>query len=159
MRHAFATDSSYVVAGAALRGLVKADSANTLPLCLEALGRDSRYDQVRSSGLRSLASYKSVPGVMDTVQSYTLGGRPRNMRVLAVSLLAKNWPTDDVLGYVAGLLDDPVFHVRRAAIDALGAAGNEDSIEPLRRRLAVEPNERLRQSILDAVKKIEDLHQ
>jgi aminopeptidase N len=159
MRHAFDTDSSYVVAANALRGLVKADSANSLPFCLEALARDSQDDQVRTSALRWLATYKSVPGVADTVRSYTARGRERNLRVLAVSLLAKNWPTDDELGYVATLLDDPVFHVRRAAIDALGNAGREDSLEPLRRRLTTEPNARLQQSIREAIRKIEDVNQ
>jgi aminopeptidase N len=159
MRHAFDVDSSYVVAANALRGLVKADSANSLPLCLEALSRDSQDDQVRTSALRSLATYKTVPGVADTVRAYTVRGRARNMRVLAVSLLAKNWPTEDELEYVATLLEDPVFHVRRAAIDALGNAGNEDSLEPLRRRLATETNDRLLQSVREAIKKIEDHNQ
>jgi aminopeptidase N len=158
MRHAFDTDSSYSVAANAIRGLVKADSAGSLPVCLQALSRDSEDDQVRSSALRWLATYKSVPGVIDTVRSYTTPGRDRRMRSQAISLLAKNWPTDDELAYVAGLLDDPVFQVRRAAIDALGNAGNEDSLEPLRRRLTEEPNARLQQNIRDAIKKIEDLH-
>jgi len=155
LHHAFDVDSSYSVASNALRGLVKADSAHSLPLCLEALGRESEDDQVRLSALRSFASYKNVPGVADTVRAYTARGRARSMRVLAISLLAKNWPTDESLEHVAALLGDPMFQVRRAAIEALGNAGNKDSLEPLRRRLADEKNDRLLGSIRDAIKQIE----
>ena len=93
------------------------------------------------------------------MRSYTLRGRPRDLRVLAVTLLAKNWPEEDELAYIATLLDDPMFQVRRAAIDALGNAGEEDSLEPLRRRLAVEPSDRLQQSLRDAIRNIEEHHQ
>jgi aminopeptidase N len=156
MRHAFDTDSSYTVAANAIRGLVRADSAGSMGICLEALGRDSEDDAVRSSALRNLATYSTVPGVRDTVRSWTARGKDREMRVLAVSLLAKHWPDDDEMARVAGLLDDPVFQVRRAAIDALGNAGREDSLEPLRRRLATEPSARLLESIRQAIRKIEE---
>ena len=156
LRHAFGSDSSYTVAANAIRGLVKADSANSMGICLEALNRDSQDDMVRTAALRWLATYSAVPGVLDTVQSYTLRGRERNLRVLGISLLAKHWPTEDVLEYIAGLMEDPVFHVRRAAIEALGNAGEEDSLEPLRRRLTDEPNPRLLQAVREAIQKIED---
>ncbi|HLF15734.1 MAG TPA: HEAT repeat domain-containing protein, partial [Bacteroidota bacterium] len=156
LRHAFESDSSYVVAANAIRGLVKSDSAGSMEICLEALKRDSHDDMIRSSALRWLATYSNVPGISGTVRSYTARGRERNLRVLGISLLAKHWPTEDMLEYIAGLLEDQVFHVRRAAIDALGNAGNEDSLEPLRRRLATEPNPRLLQAIREAIQKIEE---
>ncbi len=156
LRHAFDSDSSYVVAANAIRGLVKSDSAGSMGICFEGLKRDSHDDAVRTSALRWLATYANVPGILGTVRSYTARGRERNLRVLAVSLLAKHWPTEDVLEHIAGLLEDPVFHVRRAAIEALGNAGHEDSLEPLRRRLATEPNPRLLQAIRETIQKIEE---
>ncbi len=155
LRHAFESDSSYTVAVNAIRSLVKADSANSIGICLEALRRDSHDDAVRNAGLRYLATYSGVSGVIDTVRSYTAKGMKRNLRVLAISLLAKNWPTEDELEYIAGLMEDPMFHVRRASIEALGNAGEEDSLEPLRRRLSVEQNPRLLQAIRDAIQQIE----
>ena len=143
IRHAFDVDSSYTVAASAIRSLVKSDSAGSFGVCFEGLRRESHNDAVRTAALRGLATYTTVPGIRDTIQAYTARGRARNMRVLAISLLTRHWPNDDELEHIAGLMEDPVFHVRRAAIEALGNAGNEDSLEPLRRRLAVEPNDRL----------------
>ncbi len=156
IRHAFEVDSSYSVAANAIRSIVKADSANGIGICFEGLRRDSHDDAVRTSALRWLATYSTVPGIRDTIRSYTERGRARNMRVLAISLLARHWPDDDQLEYIAGLTEDPVFHVRRAAVEALGNAGDEDSIEPLRRRLAVESNDRLVAAIREAIQKIEE---
>ena len=159
LRHAFAADSSYVVAANAVRALVKADSAGSLDVCLEALGRDSRNDAVRVAGLRGAAGYTSAPGIADTLKSYAAPGRRNSLRALAVSLLAKGWRDEETIEYTEGMLNDPATQVRRAAADALGAAGNEDALDALRDRLGAEKNERVAQAIRDAIKKIEDANQ
>lgn len=155
IRHAFATDSSYVVAANAVAALAKADSANAPAICLEALGRDSHDEAVRSAALRAFARLEAAPGARDTVIAYTRKGRPRNLRTLAIALLARHWPEEDELRHVAGFLEDASYHVRRAAVEALGNAGKEEAIEPLRRRLAVEPDGRLLGRIREAISQIE----
>jgi len=155
LRHAYESDSSYTVIANALAALVKCDSAASRTLCIEALRRENVDDAVRHAALRGLASYRREPGTLDTLLAYTGRERPRDMRVLAVALLAKHRDDDDVMDALVGLLDDPSFHVRRAVIENLGRSGYQDALPPLRRRLVEEPNDRLQQAIREAIRNLE----
>jgi aminopeptidase N len=155
LRHAFESDSSYTVIANALGALVKCDSAGSLQLCLDGLTREGVDDAVRNASLRGLSTYTRVEGTLDSLLAYTVKGRPRNLRVLAVSLLARHRDDDDVMDHLVGMLDDPSFHVRRAVIEGLGRSGYEDALTPLRRRLVEETDARLRQAIREAIQRIE----
>ncbi len=155
LRHAFESDSSYRVIANALAALVKCDSVNSRTLCIDGLTRSGVDDEVRNAALRGLATYTRVEGTIDTLTAYSRPGKPRNLRVLAVSLLARHREDDDVMEYLIGLLDDRSFHVRRAVIDNLGRSGYEDALTPLRRRLVEEPNTRLQQAIREAIDRLE----
>jgi len=155
LRHAFENDSSYTVIVNAIASLVKCDSANSRQLCLDGLARDRVDNSVRNASLRGLATYTRVEGTLDTLKAYTRQGRPRNLRVLAVSLLARNREDDDIMEFLIGYLDDRSFHMRRAVIRNLGRSGYEDALPPLRRRLVEEPNDRLRNAVRGAIDRIE----
>jgi aminopeptidase N len=155
LHHAFEKDSSYGVAAAALRSLVRADSVNLKTYCAAALQRSSRNEMIRSAAIQSLA-HVGDDEALGTVLSYTRYGVDRNIRIECVNTLASTWKTrDEVVSHLIRMLADPSFHVRRSVINALGNIRNARALEPLQQRMVIETDTRVVKDVRDAVEKIQ----
>lgn len=154
--HAFEHDSSYYVVGAALRALVKLDSVNGKTYCQRALKQDSHQEVVRIAALYALGTYTD-DDALGIVKEYTRYGIDRNVRVLAITILARNWKErDDILRHLIPFLRDPGFHVRRATIDALASTLSPKVLRPLQDVLTLESDARLVNAAQEAIKKIKN---
>ncbi len=153
--HAFEKDSSYTVNGAALRSLQQVDTANAKTYCLQALGKNSHNETIRTAALRAISLFKDTQA-FDTVKSFSMYGIDRNLRVLSVTLLAQVWKDrKGVPEYIMSLAGDPSFHVRRAVIEALGTMNNPLAIPVLKERMEKEPDGRLVKAAGEALEKIQ----
>ena len=155
LRHAFEADSSYGVVVAALRALAVADSTRRHAYCEQALAMTSRNEMIKGAALRIIADEGSDEA-LGTVVRFTRYGVDRNIRIECIGLLASKWKgREEVADHLIRLLGDPSFHVRRAAIGALGTIGNRKALEPLRASMERESDTRVAMDAREAIKKIE----
>jgi aminopeptidase N len=155
LQRAFRRDPSDAVAIAAMRSLIKVDSVNARAYCAEALERSSHLERIRAAAVRALAGFGDETALA-LCKRYTRYGMHRELRTAAIAALAKNWPVDDnVVHHLVPLLDDPSFHVRLAAINALGVLRHPAAVEHLQHSAEREPDSRLRRAARDAVARIQ----
>ncbi len=155
LRHAFEKDSSYAVAGAALRSLQVADTAHARAYCLEALQRPSQNEAIRNAALNALSVFHDEQSY-DAIRSFSRYGIDRNLRVLSLTILAREWKErPDVLSLMISMAADPSYHVRRTAIDILGNLGSPLALPVLRDRTTVDAESRIVKAARDAIDKIE----
>jgi aminopeptidase N len=154
LRHAFEKDSSYAVVATALRSLQEADTARAREYCRQALEKDSHNEAIRTAALNALGMFHDEQSYAE-IRSFTRYGVDRNLRVLALTILGRNWKDrGDVLTLMMSMASDPVYHVRRAAVDILGQIGNPLAIPVLEQRAASEAETRLAKAARDAIEKI-----
>lgn len=155
LHHAFEKDSSYVVAAAALRSLVSADSVHRKEYLKEGLRRDSYNENIRSVALQCFSDIGDKEA-LDTVVSYTRYGVDRNIRVQAIRSLGAIWGNrEDVVQYLFRYLTDPSYFVRRSTLDVLGKIENKLVLDRLRQFVATERDGRLVKVAGEVIAKLE----
>jgi aminopeptidase N len=159
LQHAFESDSSYVVAAAALNALKVADSLNIRKYCEAGLLRDSYRDGIRIAALRGLSGIGDEEA-FKKIKQYTQYGYERNVRIEALNLIARVWKTKEgVLPFLIGMTNDPSFNVRRSVVEILGTAGDPLALVPLQRIVEENKDERIVKVARTSIDKIKLMQQ
>ncbi len=127
-------DPSCFVEGEAARALGKVRGPEALPALAAMLGRRSFADTVAIGALDGLAELQDPKAWPRVVAATRYGAAPfaRRAAVLAVAKLAEvAQKKREAVELIARLLEDPMYRVRLAAIDAARALGDERLIGPL----------------------------
>ncbi len=156
LTHAFERDSSYVVAAAALRSLVLADSVHRREYLSKALLRDSYNEGIRSAALQCFAEIGDREAI-DTIIAYTHPGHRRDLRIQAIRSLGSLWNgRDDILQYIFRYLKDPSYFVRRSTVDVMARIGNAEVLHRLKEFSTEETDPRLVKVVREAIQRVED---
>ncbi|MEW6736792.1 MAG: M1 family aminopeptidase, partial [Acidobacteriota bacterium] len=156
LKRALETDSSISVVAAAAATLGKTGTPRAFELLTLALTRNSHQEIVRIGvfdGLKNLKDSRAVPLALQWAEN----GAPRRARTAAIrTLSALGKGREDVAAFLIGLLSDPVYSVRRASVEALKEVGETSALDPLNRRLNVEPDGRIRFAIREALQRLNE---
>ncbi len=122
--HEFASDPSYAVRAACIRGLGVLKAERCLPTVLDALEADSQHDQIRKAAVAALADMDRADG-LPLVLARTATGNSSNLRPEAAAALGKlaHHDPDRVFGTLAALLEDREVKMQQAAGKALAEIG------------------------------------
>jgi len=155
LQYAFSKDSSYAVAAAALKSLTVADSMHRGQYLAEAMKRNSYNEGIRLAALDLLAG-SGHDSALVLVKQYSQYGVERNVRIQAMRQLGKVWGNrEEVFNILLKFLNDPTYHVKRAAVDMLGGLGNPAALGALNDFLGRETDDRLLKSAREAVERIQ----
>jgi aminopeptidase N len=124
-------DDSYRARAAALQALGSVKSPDAYAALAAAVAADSPDGFLRNAALRSLGSLgddKAVPLLLQ----WSAVGKPIDSRTAAINSLARlQKDNKDITKQIAAYLVEPHFHVRMAAIHALGGRGDATAIPAL----------------------------
>jgi aminopeptidase N len=157
VKNIFEKDSSYTVASQALSSLCRIDSANAKKYCNAGLKRDAHREVVRSTALKELAKRKDNDAIQ-FAKDFSFPGNNTALRTEAIGVLGGVWKdTAAVVKQLIGLANDPVFHVRRAAILALENFERQDVLTALKKRMNSELDHRIQRVLSDVIKYLEEV--
>lgn len=154
IRDVIQKDPSYFAVAEALRTLVKIDREHSREALVAALAQKSHDEVILRAACDGLIELK------DATVSERLGGMLKETltpqrRVAIVGTLARLKPDDaQVRELLYKQLDNDRAQVRRAAIDAIAAAGDESAIAALQSRRGQEEHLRTLNQIDDAIEKL-----
>jgi aminopeptidase N len=155
VKSAFAHDSSYGVAAAALVTLTVLDTGHAREYCDAGLKRDSHREVIRNAAIGKLAEIGGDEALA-TIKRYTAYGLDRDLRINALWTIGRTWRDNaDVLDYLISFLRDPAYRIRRNVIEILGMLGNDKAIVPLQSSLSTENDGRLVKLAKDTIEKIQ----
>jgi len=124
-------DDSYRARSAALQALGRLKGPDALATLDAAVAADSPDGFLRNAALRSLGSLgddKAVPLLL----LWSAAGKPIESRAAAINSLARlQKDNKDITKQIVSYLTEPHFHVRMAAIYALGGRGDATAIPAL----------------------------
>jgi aminopeptidase N len=152
-------DRSYYVAGLAGESLGKLRTPDAAPALVAALSRESFDETIRRGIFDGLSESRNV-ATMPTLKSWCAPGRPARAREQAVKAVGKlgYWAEPRVRietrEFLASLLEDPLFRIQLAAVEALGELGEAGAAEVLNRKKAVVIDFRLSSAVQKALDKI-----
>ncbi|MFO0677765.1 MAG: HEAT repeat domain-containing protein [Polyangiaceae bacterium] len=144
-------DDSYLVEADAARSLGKTRRDGTLSTLVDLLDRDSWADVVRIGaidGLAALRDDRAMPHLVARTR-YGHSERVRRAAMMALTRISTDRKTREL---IEDLLDDAHPYVRMDAVRALGEIGDAKSRGPLRARLPVELDARVRRRIREVVR-------
>ena len=140
---------------ACVNSISKIDTANALPLLNDALDQNSHGDIVAVTALTNLAKI-SPEDAYDKAIDLSQYGKPQNLRVSAIYLLAKlNRDHDKTLDLLKDYASDPYIWARRAALNGLGLIGDKAIVSFIKERENIETDGRLKQAAKQAISQIE----
>jgi aminopeptidase N len=144
-------DPSYLVEAEAARALGRTRQASAFDILVEALGRPSWFEVVRAGALDGLAALRDERGTAQLVERTRYGNPPRARRaaVLGLPKLASDARTREALEL---LLDDVDPMLRLDVARALGDLGDSKSRGPLRERLEVDLDPRVKRRIRETLR-------
>jgi aminopeptidase N len=127
LQQVLSDDSSYAVVAEAIGSLVQLDPSHGMSYCEKGLSLDSHNDVVRAASAKAMGTLKTVEA-RNRLFGLTSYGQRRDVRIAALEALADNWRNDEeVRRRIEDLVDDPKHHVRRKALEKLGAIASEKS--------------------------------
>ncbi|HEV3232037.1 MAG TPA: M1 family aminopeptidase [Candidatus Dormibacteraeota bacterium] len=134
-------DASYYAAAAAARSLGRIRAASSLDGLRRALTLDSHRDVIRATALDGLASLRDATVLPEILELARPGwfSRLRAAALLQAANLARNLPPEQrtpAREAAEAALFDPLYFVRRGAIQALVVLGDAAAVGPLRALLA-----------------------
>jgi len=91
--------------------------------------------RVREAALLSLSAAATQPGAVDAARAALASDRWSFVKTQAVAVLAKAAPSGDVDSALGGVLRDPSWVVRKAAVDALGVRHASSWRDAVRERM------------------------
>ena len=133
----FASDSSYSVRAACIRGLGVLKAERCLPTVLAALEADSQHDQIRKAAVAALADMDRADG-LPLVLARTAAGNSSSLRPEAAAALVKlaHHDPDRVFSTLAALLEDREVKMQQATGKALSEIGGARARTLFEQRLA-----------------------
>ncbi len=124
-------DKSYRARAAALQGLGQLKTTNAYAALDTAVASESPDDFIRNAALRAfgpLGDDKAAPLLLD----WSAPGKPMQSRAAAISSLARLQKANhETTRTIASYLNEPHFHIRLAAVFALGDRGDAEAIPAL----------------------------
>ena len=143
------------IKAACVNSISKIDTTNALPLLNDALDQNSHGQIVAVTALRNLAKI-SPEDAYDKAIDLSQYGKPQNVRVSAIYLLAKlNRDHYKTLDLLKGYASDPYIWARRAALNGLGQIADKTTIPFIKERENIETDGRLKQAAKQAISQIE----
>jgi aminopeptidase N len=143
VQRAIKDDPSYHVVSEALRILAELDGKDAYDTLMDALGRDSHLDLIRSAAMGALGELekdgklkkgkrkRAIKAITEfAARRYSVATRSAALKALGVLGKGK----DDVFRTIAKAIDDRFLYIRLAVFEALGELGNKDGIEILEER-------------------------
>lgn len=124
------SSGDWLVRGAAVRALGRLGGDVAERALVDLIERPDPDDQVRTGAVAALArSGSDAPIVVEALRN-ALGDDHRMIRTWAADGLGRLAPPD-AMDRLLPLLDDPAWLVRKVALRALGALGDERAIGPI----------------------------
>ncbi|RMG67341.1 MAG: hypothetical protein D6715_05045 [Calditrichaeota bacterium] len=159
-------DPSYYVRAEAVKSLCKVDPKRALRVIRYALKKDSHEEVIRRAALKSLTEIDPAKAIK-IAGEWAKDGKPYRVRAEALKTLSKLASSHKLPETLAGRvqqilltqLKDENFRVWRAAVEALGEAGDDRALPELKTRLAREKHFSWAQDIRKAIRKIEQRQQ
>ncbi len=145
LKQVFATDTSYAAAAQVMTAIAELGPRDAFEFLQKGLLRSSHNEVISTAALKGLAELKE-PKAADFLFAHTAYGRPFPIRSAAIEALGKlghylgeeeNPSTsrlkERIKKTLVGFLADPKYNARLAAIEALGAFGDPETIEELKK--------------------------
>ncbi len=150
-----AQDSSYDVAAACIASLVAVDKNRGMEYCDRGLAMRSHNDVVAVAAVRAMGTLKTEDA-RRRLLTLTRYGQPREIRIAAIDALAAHWHNDtEVRRCLEHLVQDKQHHVRRKAIERLGAVGDDDARELLQSIIEHESDALVKRDARNALRVVE----
>ena len=154
VREVLAKDPSYFAVAEALRTLVKIDRDKSRELLMAALSQPSHDEVILHAVCDGLIDLKD-PSVSQKLSDMLKESLSPQRRVTILSALSRLKPDDpQARDQLVRQLDNDRAQVRRAAIDAIAAGGDESAIAALQARRGKEEHLRTLNQIDEAIEKL-----
>jgi aminopeptidase N len=156
VREVIASDKSYFAVAEGLRTLVKIDKDKCREQLLAAVTQPSHDEVILRAACDGLVELRDQSAV-ERLSGLLKESLPPQRRVAIVAALARLKPQDaEARVQLEKQLDNDRMHVRRAAIEALAALGDDASIAALQARRGKEEHPRTIQSIDETITKLRE---
>ncbi|HXN86791.1 MAG TPA: DUF3458 domain-containing protein, partial [Candidatus Binataceae bacterium] len=151
-------DPSYFVESEAVYALGRTRDARAFAHLEKALQKDSYLDTIRANALGGMAELRDERGI-EVAKQWSAYGKPPRARVAAIGALArfaklKESHRDEIVDFLAPLIDDREFMVRMRIPSAFQEIGDGDAIGPLRRLLDRDLDGRIKRRTQEAIDSI-----
>ncbi len=147
-------DESYFVESEAATAIGKTRSKKAYALLLKALEKSSYNEVIRAGAMRGLAELGDERAIV-VLMGWTEYGKPTFAREAAIAALGKlGQGKRDVRARLIDLLDDHNFYARLAAVGALEALHDAESVGALQRLASQDVDGRLKSAAAKAVRGI-----
>ena len=154
IREVISQDPSYFAVAEALKTLVKIDREKCREALLAALAQESHDEVILRAACDGLVELKEASAAEPLAGMLKQPLSPQR-RVAVLGALARLKPEDEAIHeLLAKQLDNDRAQVRRAAIEAIAAAGNESAIAALQTRRGKEEHPRTLNQIDEALEKL-----
>jgi aminopeptidase N len=153
-------DQSYFVEAEAALALAKTRDARAWAHLVDALGRDSYLEVIRTHALAGMAELRDERAI-DVARDYAKYGRPPRTRVAAVGTLAriaavKENRRPEILDALTPLVDDRDFTMRIRVPGALAEIGDVRALPALRRLAGRDLDGRVQRNANSAIASINE---
>ncbi len=152
------SDPSYNVTAAATSALAKMRAKDVADILITNAGRDSYWDRLRLTSLRSLADLRDPDGI-DVIRKYTAPGHHERTRQVAIESLGRygtrDEQRDDIREFIIPFLNDPLEWARIGSINGLATIGDGPSRAAIAKRIAGAATERVRMAAKNALRRID----
>jgi aminopeptidase N len=151
-------DPSYFVESEATYALGRTRDKRAFAHLENALQKDSYLDTIRANALGGMAELRDERGI-EVAKQWSAYGKPPRARVAAIGALArfaklKESHRDEIVDFLAPLIDDREFMVRMRIPGAFQEIGDGDAIGPLRRLLDRDLDGRIKRRTQEAIDSI-----
>jgi aminopeptidase N len=148
-------DASYRVQAAAVRTLARTGAPIAADVARSALITPSYRDVIRAAAIAALPHLPiSERDAMAIALAHAAPEHAYEVRAAAAGYLGQIAATQPrAMERLVALLNDPVFHVRRAAVNAISGIDSENARRALQGRLLEEPQPIIRAALREAVVK------
>jgi aminopeptidase N len=148
-------DPSYFVEAEAAYALGRTRDPRAFEHLQKALTRDSYLEAIRANALGGMAELRDERGI-EVAREWTAYGRPPRARVAAIGALARfaklsEKHRQEIVDFLAPLIDDREFMVRMRIPGAFQEIGDAEAVAPLRRLLDRDLDGRIKRRTQDAI--------
>ena len=151
-------DPSYFVESETAYALARTRDPRAFEHLQKALAKDSYLETIRANALGGMAELRDERGI-EVAREWTAYGRPPRARVAAIGALARfaklsERHRQEIVDFLAPLIDDREFMVRMRIPGAFEEIGDAEAVAPLRRLLDRDLDGRIRRRTQDAIDSI-----
>jgi len=166
LKQVFSSDTSYATIAAVMTAIAKLEPPDAFEFLQKGLLRSSHNEVISAATLAGLAELKD-PRAVDILIAHTAYGRPEPVRNAAIAALGKlggilrdekgvsaSRMQTQIRQTLVNLLSDSKYHARRSAISALGALGDPETIDELKKVETREASYQLKKGTRQAIESI-----